>query len=253
MKQTSENILVYAKIGACIAIILVGIFASLLLHHTSSFVVAQQQSEVNGKAVLTTYAKQVMDDEHSLVTEIIRPCKGPYGPDACGVFGQIKKVAIASGDMVVTSQIQVKQTGQLVTAASNAITKVSDKAGDAVVAVKIVADQATTDLKTTNTLIEGAQPLVGHLNEVAMGATKVEGSLNDFLTDKTMFQLRQNLTDTTGTFSHMLVTADAVETKSTHNYLHPSTNPVKRSWQVVSPFLLPAAQGTAAALTLVAK
>lgn len=131
-----------------------------------------------------------MDDEHSLVTEIIRPCKGPYGPDACGVFGQIKKVAIASGDMVVTSQIQVKQTGQLVTAASNAITKVADKAGDAVTSVKGVADQATTDLKTTNTLIEGAQPLVGHLDETVQGATKVEASLNDFLTDKTMLQLR---------------------------------------------------------------
>jgi hypothetical protein len=40
----------------------------------------------------------------------------------------------------------------------------------------------------------------------------------------------------------MLFTFDAVETKATHDYLHPSKNPFVRTWKVFQPFLLPAAQ-----------
>jgi hypothetical protein len=248
-----ENILVYAKIGACIAITLVGIFASLLIHHASSLVMAQKQYEDASKTALSIYSNQVMADEHTLFKTINDPCTGFHGNVTCGILAQLSQTEKNTGILAAQGAEQVKQSGTLITSAVDAVTVLAGKSGDAIVSIKGVADQATTDLKTTNTLIKGAQPLVGHLDETVVGATKVEASLNDFLTDKTMLQLRQNLTDTTGTFSHMLVTADAVETKSTHNYLHPSTNPVKRSWQVVSPFLLPAAQGTAAALTLVAK
>ena len=43
-------------------------------------------------------------------------------------------------------------------------------------------------------------------------------------------------------FDHMLATADKVETKGTKDYLHPSKNPIKRTWKTVAPFLLPAAR-----------
>ena len=57
--------------------------------------------------------------------------------------------------------------------------------------------------------------------------------------------LSQTVTlETTG--NHMLTTADQVETKATHDYLHPSHNPFKRAWQATEPFIVAGARITAA-------
>lgn len=52
----------------------------------------------------------------------------------------------------------------------------------------------------------------------------------------------QNVSESTGTLNHMLFTFDQVETKGTHDYLHPSKNPFARAWKNTEPFLLPAAK-----------
>ena len=57
--------------------------------------------------------------------------------------------------------------------------------------------------------------------------------------------LSQTVTlETTG--NHMLTTADQVETKATHDYLHPSHNPFKRAWQATEPFIVAGARITSA-------
>jgi hypothetical protein len=55
--------------------------------------------------------------------------------------------------------------------------------------------------------------------------------------------LSTNFVALTGTGEHMLQTGDAVETKATENYLHPSKNPWVRDWKATYPWLLIGAQG----------
>jgi hypothetical protein len=76
---------------------------------------------------------------------------------------------------------------------------------------------------------------------------------NFLMNDPSILQTEQNVAAISGTGAHMLFTFDQVETKATQNYLHPSPNPFKRTWQTVSPFMLPVAQIGAAVATLAAK
>jgi hypothetical protein len=55
--------------------------------------------------------------------------------------------------------------------------------------------------------------------------------------------LSANFVAITGTGEHMLQTGDAVETKATDSYLHPSKNPWVRGWKATYPWLLIGAQG----------
>lgn len=60
--------------------------------------------------------------------------------------------------------------------------------------------------------------------------------------DPNLKRILQQSADIETTGNHMLVTADAVETKATKDYLHPSTNPMVRTWKAVEPFLIPLAE-----------
>ncbi len=82
-----------------------------------ALVSAGRQVAVDSRATLqaaTAAEGQLGAAAVNLNTEFTRPCKGPAGADACGLLAQVKKVAIDSGDAVVTAQLQVKQTSQLI-------------------------------------------------------------------------------------------------------------------------------------------
>ena len=81
--------------------------------------------------------------------------------------------------------------------------------------------------------------------------TAAIGNANDGITDARAFyaanqknatQLLANAVAISATGDHMLSTADAVETKATQSYLHPSHNPFKRAWDTANPFLVAGAK-----------
>lgn len=104
---------------------------------------------------------------NTTLANVNRPCKGPAGPDACGTLAQINKVAIDAGDIAVTAQMQVRQSGQLISAATENINRVAahisgtaDALTGTVNAAAEAIDQARADLVTANGTIAAAQPLI---------------------------------------------------------------------------------------------
>lgn len=108
--------------------------------------------------------------------------------------------------------------------------------------------QAATTLASTSTLFNTANETVAGFQPVERAATDslfhLKTTLDLFgttISDPNIKTTLSNVVGMTTTGNHMLFTADAVETKATHSYLHPSTNPLHRAWDYVSPFLVPAA------------
>jgi len=125
------------------------------------------------------------------------------------------------------------------------LTKTSDTLTETTKTLSVKADQtlsATNSLLyTTNQTVAGIQP-----TELAMTNTlfKVGTSLDLFnkkLADPNIDTMLFHFAHISATGDHMLDTANKVETKATHSYLYPSTNPIHKTWDYLSPFLLPAA------------
>ena len=66
--------------------------------------------------------------------------------------------------------------------------------------------------------------------------------LNDLLASPDLLAAVHNSNNISGSLAHMLQTGDAVETKASQSYLHPSKNPFLRTWQVASPFAVAGAK-----------
>lgn len=94
-------------------------------------------------------------------------------------------------------------------------------------------------LRELTSTVESTQPVIGHLDQVSVSANQSVQDFNKLLTDPQIGMITKNVQNITFTGAHMLSTADQVETKYTHSYLHPSTNPFVRTWQVASPYLGP--------------
>ncbi len=108
-----------------------------------------------------------VDKLNTALDTINAPC---VGDQPCrGTLGSINKAIVKIGDMAVTSQRQVAQTGALVTAtaktmaqAGESITEVSGKLSGAADAATGMLTQAQTDLQTANGTIQAFQPLISH-------------------------------------------------------------------------------------------
>lgn len=107
------------------------------------------------------------------------------------------------------------------------------------------AQNASVALGTVNDTVRGLQPLERSLTATADASTATINTFNGRLSDPKIDALLNDFRDMSDTSRHMLITADAVETKATFSYLHPSTNPWKRTWDAVSPFLVAGAKITA--------
>lgn len=131
-----------------------------------------------------------------------RPCSGPKGPDACGTLAQTNKVIIRISDEITQTQLEQRGVFPHVTAAMD-------------------------------TFKNAADGLNGGISDLRGFYAKNQ---------QNVAQLLANSVDITGTGGHMLKTADEVETKATHSYLHPSHNPFVRTWNVANPFLVAGAK-----------
>lgn len=140
------------------------------------------------------------------------------------------------------------------------LTELDSAIGTAQTTISTIQTQATRVgplLDAAKSTVEAAQPVVRSLGASSDALTAAIQNANGGITDARTFyaanqqniaaMLSQTVTlETTG--NHMLATADAVETKATNSYLHPSHNPFKRAWQVSEPFAVAGAKITAALL-----
>ena len=183
----------------------------------------------------------------NLNTEITRPCRGPKGPDACGLLAQVKKVAIDSGDAVVTAQLQVKQTSQLIASTTVDLDSAAADIHQTAIAVSGTAQAGTSFLNVLANPDSGLPAAVNAYTESGndLDALLKKKAVSDFVDN--LAPLSANLAAGTATADKMLATADQVETKATSDYLHPSKNPLKRTWQAIEPFSVAAAKIAATA------
>lgn len=192
----------------------------------------------------------------SALDTVNRSCSTPGKIQPCGTLAEVDKVLVHASDLTVQTQIavrhadQVSKTEAAMLPAWNArFTDTLDSVNGLTATLSGTAQAATVAIGTANTTIAGLKPLedastltVGHVDEAVK-------RFDAMLADPNLALTMQNVQGITATTNHMLFTADAVETKATKSYLHPSMNPVARTWEAVKPFIVPAAQvGAAIAL-----
>jgi hypothetical protein len=162
-----------------------------------------------------------------------------------------------------TSAVSEQTVATLKSAAATAT-----QANTTIAKLNPAVEQLTADLKEGHSLIYDARASITEVNRTTLAERKVfEESIPDMLAgvNKDVFDAGDTITaaktliadpnlkrliaesaEGLATGNHMLATADQVETKATKSYLHPSTNPAARTWEAVKPFLVPAAQVSAA-------
>jgi hypothetical protein len=170
------------------------------------------------------------------VNNTLNAVNHPCAPGPCGLLANANKVTTKIGDIVVTSQMQVRQTDKLVSAAVTSIqesTKHIDKTSDA--ATKLIAD---TDVEI--------KPVIENTNKEIIALGETNGDINTFLKSKYLFDSEDHIANIIANGDKMVAIGEQVEDKATHSYLHPSKNPFVRTWNVVNPFLVSGAKITAA-------
>jgi uncharacterized protein YukE len=210
--------------------------------------------------VISRHVEATINSLNNTLTNINRPCKGKAGPDACGTLAQLNKTVIDIGNITVTAQTQVKQSatliaqyGQMLNGIAQDIHGEMGEAQKATAALTGTAQAATKTLGTADSLISSEQPrvdaILAQTDTVLESGNEAVRRFDAMLADPNLALTMKNVEGITATTNHMLFTADAVETKATKSYLHPSTNPAARTWEAVKPFIYPAAQvGAAIAL-----
>jgi hypothetical protein len=147
---------------------------------------------------------------HSIVAiknDLVRPCKGPAGPDACGAFAQINKVAIASGDAVITTQMQVRSVTPLMIASAEAVNGIADAATGFLTTSREAVDQLNDD-KT------GIAPM--------MAAYLDDGrTLNDLLKRKAVTDTLDNVAGITKNLNGVTFDFARATKKATDDYVLP--------------------------------
>lgn len=180
-------------------------------------------------SVIGSVALKLSDSIAAVKNDLVRPCKGPAGPDACGTFAEINKVAIASGDAVITTQMQVRSVTPLMTAAADAVS-------GAATHINGTADAATGFLKTSRDAVDQLNDDKTGLSPLMSAYLDDGRTLNDLLKRKAVADLLDNLAGITGKANHMVDVGDQVETKFTYSYLHPSKNPWVRTGNAIKPY-----------------
>jgi hypothetical protein len=134
---------------------------------------------------------------------------------------------------------------QLVGGLFDRVDRLADRGSATLDAATATEQAATETLGTLNSTIGQAQPLLE-------AYTASGNDLHELLKRKALADfadnlgpLSANMVAITGTGAHMMATGDAVETKATQSYLHPSHNPWARTWQAVQPFIVAGAKITA--------
>jgi hypothetical protein len=125
-----------------------------------------------------TQAKQTFVALNDTLTIVNRPCSAKNAQGQLLKDGTLCKVNTAVtqiGDIAVTSQMQVKQSGKLIDTASNSLNRVSNALASEVVALKGTTNAATGFVKQATTDLTTAQPALADLDPLVKQYT-VAGS-----------------------------------------------------------------------------
>jgi hypothetical protein len=234
-----------AKASAWTILTVAGVLACLLLFQASNFV---YYSSKDSHAI----AIRVEDTFDTLNAD----CGKPGDLHPCGTLADIAKtmntIRGTFGQIELAANHENKNLSTLDAQEAQlfADTRVTMAAGrTAVASVSGTAEAATTTLQTLNTTVQDFQPLVGHfgdvavsLNDLTLSATGTVTRVNEGLDSPATHAMTQHFLNTLTSVDTMAAITAQVETKATHDYLHPSTNPGVRMWQGLKPFIVPTIQ-----------
>jgi hypothetical protein len=170
-----------------------------------------QLGELGGKIspnVFLTFSKvnQALDT-------VNRPC----APGPCGTLANIDKLTVKVGDLAVTSQMQVAQTGALVTATARNLDMVGQSVQQTATALSGTAQQATGTLAEGQRTLAAFQPVLGHADATVAdldAALKADaGAFNMTL---------GNVQTMTGAAAHILNDGQRVADDATEKYFKPT-------------------------------
>lgn len=233
-----------AKLGVCLAAIVALLSFPVFLHQMRPEVTAAIAHQDAQLAALEMKAGATLD-------AINRPCGAGH---PCGTLAEANVLMRKGSDILVTTQLNENREAGLLDGQVTPLLAHADRS-------LTNLDQATADVhplllsatSATNNLLPieaNAAQLVDHLDtESAMSFADA----NALLTNPSVPKILANVAGMTDSGNKMLFTFNEVETKATHNYLHPSPNPFVRTWQNISPYALPAFQIGGAAATVLTR
>lgn len=191
---------------------------------------------------------QIGDKAVAMLDTINRPCGVKGQP--CGTLANVSKVLDKGGDAMVQMQIMARTEGDF---AAKTLPQLSAHVQTSMDGVDHATSASTLLLNETTARVHDLAKLEGTANQFVadldgesdMLLTSANGTLvrvNGLVANPEIPRILTNVNGMTDSLNGMLATGRAVEDKATHGYLHPSHNPFVRTWQVASPFALPAAQ-----------
>lgn len=146
-----------------------------------------------------------------------RPCKGV----SCGTLANIDKLVMKVGDIAVDTQMQVRQTGTLISAASQSLTSTSatlnaqlEHIGPLLDSAKAAADALPVTLQHVNGAVDGVTPVLASID----GAT---GDFRRFITAPALSSTIANVDSMTVSWSATSDDLRRVADKTTTDYLKP--------------------------------
>lgn len=190
-------------------------------------------------APVVAHADRTLSGLDKIEAQIDAPCTGYHGSVSCGVLAQAAQTEKNIGIVAGQTALQVKQSGELVAAATQSLQETSAAARVDLDTLNAQETRVGPLLDSLRVSSDSIPPAMTSLAVTEQQATADLKSMDALLTDK-------SITETAANVQHMTATADAVETKATKGYLHPSHNPFRRIWNAVSPFLVAGAKITAA-------
>lgn len=124
----------------------------------------------------------------------------------------------------------------------------SKKEADSIDGWNLKFGKAIDDLDVT---INTANTVVGKIIPIETATTESVNRFNAMMADPKLAIMETHIGGILKNVDGITYTTNAVFTKATHSYLNPSHNPFVRGYQVISPFLIPAAQvGGAVAIAI---
>jgi hypothetical protein len=195
-------------------------------------------------------AHGVVTGAQQIVAEVVRPCKGQHGPDACGVFAQVKKSVIDMDDITITAQKQVGQSAALISQYGKTLDQAAGDVHTVAVSVAGTADAATQTALTAREQLTHVAPMLDAatgaldaipdtLRHVDSAADNANGAVTDFRKFLNAPALSATVTNTaamTGSWAAISFDAERVADKETKDFLKPVPWylwPVKRSGEIL--------------------
>jgi hypothetical protein len=220
--------------------------ALVLLALVVSVTVWRAGRSVDGaaKEAIVTEAKagDAIDALNATLAAVNRPC-GKEKP--CGTLGTLDKAVTKAGDAVVTTQLAERRSVPHVLAAMDEFKAAAGQLSAMADAGTGTAQAATAALETAQKTLADAQPVLEALQRDEDAANRAVADFDDLVRSPDLASTMQHVEGMAASGDKMMATGNAVWTKWTYPYLHPSKNPFKRAWQQTSPFIVAGAKVTA--------